>query len=78
LTHILVSKHHFLQREDPATFTHICKLIFKKHFKSSLGYCSPLILADLLKVTQQRTGSSGLSVFKAKVFELFKRQRDEM
>jgi len=32
LTHILVAKHTMLQREDPITYTKICKLIFKKHF----------------------------------------------
>jgi len=78
LTHILVARHSFLQREDSYTFTQIVKLIFRKHFKSSLTYCSPLILADLLRVTQQKTNNSGLSFFKNKVYDLFKKQREEM
>ena len=65
-----------LQREDPHLFTSVCMLIFKKHFKSSLIYCSPFILADLLKVT--RSSKTGLNVFKAKVQDLFKSQRREL
>lgn len=49
---IIVTKHQYLQREDPCLYTEICKLVFKKYFKQSLIYCSPIILADLIRVTQ--------------------------
>jgi hypothetical protein len=61
-----------LQRDDPVTFTQMCKLIFKKHFKSSLSLASPLILSDLVMLTQNRSSNSGLHVFSKKVFDLFK------
>ena len=51
LTHILIAKHEALQRDDPVVFTQMCKLILKKHFKSSLSLASPLILADLVMLT---------------------------
>jgi hypothetical protein len=48
---VIINKHQFLQREDSGLFLEICKLVFKKYFKQSLIFCSPIILADLLRVT---------------------------
>jgi hypothetical protein len=53
-------------------FTQICKLIFKKNFKSSLSLASPLILADLVMLTKKYGQNSGLNVFSKKVLDLFK------
>ncbi len=79
MSHIIVAKHALLQREDPITYTQICKLVFKKYFKSSLAYCSPLILSDLLRVAQNKGDrSTGLHFFQRKLFELFKSQREQM
>lgn len=70
LTQILAARHSMLQREDPHLFTQVCMLVFKKHFRSSLIYCSPVILGDLLRATKH--SKTGLHVFKSKVNELFR------
>ena len=49
--------------------------MFKKYFKS-LTYCSPLILAELVKLTQ--SNKLGLGMFQAKVLEAFKNQNEEL
>lgn len=72
---ILNCKVDCIQSNDPELFTTICKLIFKKHF-NSLIYCSPLILSDLLKLTE--SNKHGLGFFKPKLRELFKSQHEEL
>jgi hypothetical protein len=56
-------------------FTTLCRFVFKKYFKS-LSYCSPLILSDLLKLTQ--SNKHGLGLFKSKVSDVFKLQNEEL
>jgi hypothetical protein len=74
----MVHKYRTLQTEDTQTFTKILRMIFKTHYKSSLIYCSPLILADLLKLCQQMSSKTDLSFIKTKVLEIYKLQRQEM
>lgn len=54
----------------------MCLLVFKKYYRSSLIYCSPVILGDLLRATKHC--KTGLQVFKGKVNELFRAQRREL
>jgi len=56
----------------------MCKLIFKKHFKTSLSLASPLILADLVLLTQNTESNSGLHVFSKKVVDLFRHQKEDL
>ncbi|CDW86819.1 UNKNOWN [Stylonychia lemnae] len=75
LTLILNCKIDTIQSADPELFTTICKIIFKKHF-NSLIYCSPLILSDLLMLTE--SNKHGLGFFKSKLRALFKSQQEEL
>lgn len=58
-------------RNDPELFKEFCKIVFKKYF-SSLIFTSPLILSDLVKLTE--SNKYGLGVFKQKLRSLFKNQ----
>eukprot|EP00347_Sterkiella_histriomuscorum_P009398 403341366 len=75
LTLILCSKIDQISQYDHDLFTQMCKHIFKKNF-SSLIYASPLILSDLVKLTE--SNKLGLGVFKTKLRELFKQQSEEL
>ena len=56
-------------------FVQLCKYVFKKHYKS-LTYCSPLILADLLKLSESNI--YGLGVFKTRLHDIFRHQNEEL
>jgi hypothetical protein len=68
---IMVTQYHAIKQHDDEIFNLICKILFKKNF-SSLTYCSPLILSDLLNVVN--TGQYNLHFFQRKVKEAFKQQ----
>jgi hypothetical protein len=65
---ILVKKHEVIYREDDQLYMQFVKIIFRVGV-NSLQYSSPIILHELLQLTE--TGYEGLGIFKDKVKQIF-------
>lgn len=73
LAMIISAKHELIYSNDIEIFKNFVKLVFKKGVKS-LTYCNPLILEDLLELTERN--EYGLGIFNDKLKQIFFKQNE--